>query len=177
MPKLLAKDSKRVAKAEATSGGFDPIDPGKYVATLTEVEARVSAAGNPMWVATFEDITSLDGEVQPGRQWANLNLPTTDTPPDGYVGKGKKSPEESWKSYQDMCRGRLKGFFEAFGFSVDSDTDEMIGERCVIQIGVRTISKGARQGELSNEIKGIFSLDSVEGASEVEGGGGGDDNF
>lgn len=177
MPKLSVKDRKKVTKAEAAGGGFEPIDPGKYIATLDEVEPRNSAAGNPMWVATFSDITSLDGEVQPGRQWYNLNLPTTDTPPEDYKGKGKKTPEESWASYQALCAGRIKGFFEAFGYTPDSDTDEMVGERCIIQLGVRTITKGARQGERTNSVNGVSSLDSVEGASEVDGGGGSDDNF
>jgi hypothetical protein len=162
MPKLAAKDRKKVEKSEAVSGGFELLKPGKYVAELTGVEAKASAAGNPMWVAEFSEIHNLDGERMPGRQWYNLNLPTTDTPPDGYVGKGKKSAEESWAQYQALCSGRIKAFFEAFGFTPDSDTDEMIGERCVIQIGVRTIQQGARAGEQANSLNGVAPLDSVD---------------
>ena len=171
MPKLAAKDRKKVKKAEAVSGGFEPLKPGKYVAQLSAVEAKNSAAGNPMWVAEFDEIHDLDGERQPGRQWYNLNLPTTDTPPDGYTGKGKKSPEESWAQYQELCAGRLKAFFEAFGYTEDSDTDEMIGERAVIQIGIRTIQNGPRTGETTNSVNGVLPLDSVD----YEGGDDDDD--
>lgn len=151
MPKLAAKVRKQAEAASAVTGGFEPITPGKYIATLKSVEAKTSNAGNPMWTAEFEDIHSMDGEKQPGRQWYNLNLPTTPEPPEGYT-KG----EEKWKQYQGLCAGRLKGFFEAFGYTVDSDTDEMIGERCVIQIGIRTIQNGARAGERTNTVEGIF---------------------
>lgn len=162
MPKLAAKDRKKVEKAQAVSGGFEPIKPGKYVATLSVVEAKNSAAGNPMWVAEFEEIHDLDGERQPGRQWYNLNLPTTTEPPADYKPKGKKSKEESWSSYQDLCSGRIKAFFEAFGFTVDSDTDELIGERAVIQIGIRTIQNGPKAGEVTNSVNGVASIDSVD---------------
>lgn len=167
MPKLAAKDRKKVAKAEAVGGGFEPLTPGKYIAELSEVEAKKSAAGNPMWVAEFVEIHSLDGEKQPGRQWYNLNLPTTDTPPDDYE-KGA----EKWEQYQGLCAGRIKAFFEAFGYSEDSDTDEMIGDRVVLQIGVRTIQNGERKGEKTNTVNGVAPLDSVN----FEDGDGGDDS-
>lgn len=172
MPKLAAKTRKRVEKAEAVSGGFELLRPGKYVAELSNVEAKSSNAGNPMWVAEFTEIHNLDGERQPGRQWYNLNLPTTDEAPDGYKPKGKnKDPQEAWEQYQRLCEGRLKAFFEAFGFTADSDTDEMIGERCVLQIGIRTIQNGPKTGEETNTVNGVFPLDSVdyEGGEDAEG--------
>lgn len=169
MPKLAAKDRKKVQKAEAVGGGFEPLKPGKYVAELSNVEAKNSAAGNPMWVAEFTEIHNLDGEKQPGRQWYNLNLPTTNEPPEGYT-KGA----EKWEQYQNLCAGRIKAFFEAFGFTVDSDTDELIGERVVLQIGVRTIQNGDRAGEQTNSVNGVQPLDSVNYAGED---GDDDDDF
>jgi len=171
MPKLAAKIKKKVAAATAVTGEFEPLKPGKYIATLNEVEAKNSSAGNPMWVAEFGDIQDLDGETQPGRQWYNLNLPTTDTPPEGYA-KG----EDKWVQYQRMCEGRLKAFFEAFGYTVDSDTDEMVGDQCVIILGVRTISNGPRAGERTNSVNGVAALDSVDHTAG-EGDDDGDDNF
>lgn len=176
MPKLAAKDRKKVDKAEAVSGGFDLLKPGKYIAELSDVEAKSSNSGSPMWVAEFSEIHDLDGDRYPGRQWYNLNLPTTDTPPEGYTPKNsKKSPEEAWANFQQLCAGRLKAFFEAFGFTADSDTDEMIGERCVLQIGIRTIQQGARAGEQTNTVNGVFPLDSVD--YEGSGDDDDDDNF
>lgn len=157
MPKLAAKDRKKVSKAEAVGGGFEPLKPGKYVASLSNVEAKTSGNGNPMWVAEFNEIHDLDGDKKPGRQWYQMMLPTTDTPPDDYE-KGA----EKWEQYQSLCAGRLKGFFEAFGFSEDSDTDEMIGERVVLQIGVRTIQTGARKGEQTNNVNNVLPLDDVD---------------
>lgn len=162
MPKLAKKVSTKVEKAEAVSGGFELLKPGKYVAELSNVEAKLSAAGNPVWSAEFSEIHALDGERQPGRQWYNLNLPQEKMPEDYKPKNSKKSPEEAWESYQNLCHGRLKAFFEAFGFSADSDTDEMIGERCVLQIGVRTIQNGPKKGEDTNTVNGVFPLDSVD---------------
>jgi hypothetical protein len=122
-----------------------------------------------MWVAEFQNIVTLDGEEKPGRQWYNLNLPTTDTPPDGYE-KGA----EKWEQYQGLCAGRIKAFFEAFGYTEDSDTDEMIGDRVVLQIGIRTIQNGDRKGESTNTVNGVAPLDSVD-FEDAEGEGGGDE--
>lgn len=176
MAKLAAKTRKRVAKADAVTGGdFEPLTPGKYIATLSEVEAKNSQAGAPMWVAEFEDITDLDGDRQPGRQWYNLMLPQDVMPEDYKPKRSKKSPQEAWDDYQRLCEGRLKAFFEAFGYTVDSDTDEMIGDRVVLQIGVRTIANGARAGEKTNSVNAILPLDSVD--FEDEAGEGSEDNF
>ena len=174
MPKLAAKDRKKVEKAEST-GEFTPMPPGKYVAALSEVEPKTSGNGNPYWAVTFDEIHNLDGEKQPGRQWFNLMLPTTDTPPEGYTPGGReKDPEKAWAQYQALCAGRIKSFFEAFGYTVDSDTDEMIGDRCVIQVGVRTIQNGPRTGESTNEVRNVFPLDSVD-FEDPDGGDSGDE--
>ncbi len=175
MPKLAAKDRKKVEKAEASTG-FQPIAPGKYIAELHEVEARTSNAGNPMWVAEFHEIHDLEGNSIPGRQWYQMMLPTTDTPPEGYTPKGKtKDPQEAWAMYQNLCSARIKGFFEAFGYTPDSDTDEMIGERCVLQIGIRTIQNGPKAGEQTNDVNNVFPLDSVD--FEDADGGDSEDEF
>lgn len=175
MPKLAKKIASKVDKAEATTGEFQPLSPGKYVATLTEVEAKNSAAGAPMWVAEFEDITDSDGEVQPGRQWYNIMLPIDKMPEDYKPKRSKKSPEEAWAQYQDLTHGRLKAFFEAFGFTPDSDTDEFIGEQAVLQIGIRTIQNGARAGEKTNSVNAVLPYDEAEW--EGAGSAGDDDEF
>jgi hypothetical protein len=174
MPKLTKKVAARVEKAQATTGDFEPITPGKYIATLSGVEAKTTNAGNPMWVAEFIDITSLRGEVQPGRQWYNLNLPIEGPMPADYVPKAsRKSPEEAWAAYQAMSDSRVKGFFEAFGFSVDSDTDELEGEKALITIGIRTIQQGDRKGEKVNSVN---SIKAVPGDLDLEALGGDEDD-
>lgn len=176
MPKLAAKVRKKVEKAKAVSSDFEPLSPGKYVGTLSAVEAKDSSAGNAMWAIEFEDIHDLDGERQPGRQWMNLMLPQDVMPEDYKPKSGKKSPKDAWEAYQAMTEGRIKQFFEAFGFTVDSDTDEMIGEKCVLQIGIRTIQNGPKAGQKSNQVNGVAPLDSIDfEAGEGEGEDG--DNF
>lgn len=175
MPKLAAKTRKKVEKAEATSSEFKPLSPGKYVAELSEVEAKNSNNGHPMWVAEFTEIHSLDGERQPGRQWYNLMLPQDKMPEDYQPRNSKKKPEEAWEQYQELCNGRLKAFFEAFGYSVDSDTDEMIGDRVVLQIGIRTIQNGVRAGEQTNQVNGVAALDSVDYEEDGDGADSDDD--
>lgn len=172
MPKLAAKDRKKVEKADAVTGDFQPLTPGKYVATLSNVEAKSSAAGNPVWNAEFTDITSLDGDKQPGRQWYNLNLPTTDDPPEGYT-KGA----EKWATYQRMCAGRLKAFFEAFGYTVDSDTDEMIGDQCILQLGIQTIQKGPRAGQKTNSVNAVLPLGDTDTSGFESGDSSSEDEF
>lgn len=168
MPKLAAKMKKKVEKATSVTGEFEPMPPGKYLGTLNEVVAKNSSNGNPMWVAEFGDITDLDGEGQPGRLWYNLNLPTTDEPPEGYA-KGK----DKWEQYQRMCEGRLKAFYEAFGYTLDSDTDEFVGDQCILQVGVRTITNGDRAGQRTNSVNGVAPADSVDHTSDDKD----DDNF
>lgn len=159
MAKLNAKDRKKVAKAEANSGEFQPYPPGKYIGALSEVEVKTSGNGNPMWNVTFTDITTLDGESMPGRQWYTLMLPQ-DKMPEGYTPRNsKKSPEDAWATYQDLTAGRIKAFFEAFGYSEDSDTDEMIGDKVILQIGIETIQQGAKKGQKTNRVNAVLPLD------------------
>ena len=173
MPKLSKKHQKSAAAAEIPGGGFPLLEPGKYIATLAKVEAKTSQAGNPVWNAEFEDITSLDGETFPGRQWYNLNLPL-DTMPESYrPDDAQDVREKKWGQYQNLSNGRLHGFFEAFGFTVDSDTDEMIGEKALLTIGVGNIQKGPRAGEETNQVNDIEPL--PDGAES--GGGDSDDDF
>lgn len=180
MPKLAAKDRKKVEKAEAATGEFALIPPGKYVAELMEVEARTSAAGNPLWVAVFTKITGQDGTEYPGRQWFNINLPISDQRPDGWKPgprNREQDPDKAWASYQAFVAANVRAFFDAFGYTPDSDTDEMVGERAVIRIGQRTIQSGNRAGEESNQVTAVLPLSSVDWADSAGDGGKDEDEF
>lgn len=167
MPKLNKKLAKSVEQVEATHG-FGLIDNGKYFARLLEVRVEETKAGNPMWVAEFGDLVSVStGKKVGGRQWWNLNLPLdSDDMPASY-DKG----QEKWDQAQELSAGRLKAFFEAFGYEVDSDTDEIIDARdvAVITVGTRTISQGARTGEKANEVRDIESAYDFGGAPKGDG--------
>jgi hypothetical protein len=153
MPKLNAKLASTVEKAEVSTGSFELIKPGRYPATLNGVEVKDGNHGMTQWSAEFGDIMDASGNRVPGRQWLNLNIPTDAPMPASYTNGADK-----WASYQSVSAARLKAFFEAFGYTVDSDTDEMIGERAVIDIEVRTIQNGPRRGEQVNGVKAVYPL-------------------
>jgi hypothetical protein len=182
MPKLAPKDQERVAEAEETTGGFDPLPSGKYVATLKSVEDKLSKKGNAMWGVAFEEIHDLDGNKQPGQQFTNLVLAGDDDDiPEDYVQteaslKRDESREEAWINRNAFLNGKIKRFFSAFGYTSDSDTDEMIGERCVLKIKKTTIGEGKRKGEPGNEIDDFLPLDSVD-FEDGDGAAGADDDF
>jgi len=151
MPKLNKALTKKVDSSEATHG-FSLITPGKYWGRLSEVRVDKNRNDTEVWVAEFQDLTGVEsGERIPGRQWLRMNLPQdeNDVPAD-YT----KGPEK-WKQAQGLSAGRIKAFFEAFGYEVDSDTDEMINEWAVITVGIRTIQAGARKGERTNDVTDI----------------------
>lgn len=157
MPKLDSKTANAVSETEAVHGGdFSPLEPGEYLARLVEVEVRdeKNKYGALQWSAEFDSLHSFDAEgvieKQPGRQWLNLTLPTTAKPHPAYEGGPDK-----WEKYQNMLRGRLAAFFEAFGYTADSDTEEMHGEWAVLVIGTETAQRGKNEGKLVNRVNDI----------------------
>lgn len=162
MPKLDATLLKVVETADTSAGEFTLIEPGRYFATLQKVEVLDANYGGSRWSAEFGEITSVEGKRLPGRQWYNLNLPVAGEMPATY-GNG----EDKWQKFQAVSASKMKQFFEAFGYTSDSDTDEMIGEKAVIEIEIRTIQNGPRRGESVNGIKNVFPLAKLGGGAPV----------
>jgi hypothetical protein len=155
MPKLPASISKGVA--DATTMEYTLIEPGRYFAVLSNVEVKEGKYG-PQWSAEFDTITDAKGAKSSGRQWYNLNLPN-----DGHMPPAYLNGEDKWLKFQDVNRSKMKQFFEAFGYTSDSDTDEMIGETVSMDIEIRTIQSGARTGERVNSVKGVYSHTELAG--------------
>jgi len=155
MPKLSDQAAKAVSNTEPTGGGdFEPLKPGKYYACLSGVEERTSRAGRPYWSAEFTRLRRVDDDSPaPGRQWLQLNIPTSESAPRGYDGG-----QEKWAKFQAACKGRLAQFFEAMGFTPDSDTDEMIGEWAILQVSVDTINQGPRTGQATNRVEALSAV-------------------
>lgn len=152
MPKLDNATATQVQNVEPFDGEYEPLAPGKYLAKLAKVEIRENKNKYDlvMWNAEFEDLHTLDGRKASGRQWLTLTLPGGDKPHAAY-GNGA----EKWLSYQNVLRSRLAAFFEAFGYSPDSDTDEMVGEWALITVGIETIQAGVKQGQKTNRVNSI----------------------
>lgn len=170
MPKLSSSAQKKAQEAEVPQEReYTLLEPGWYIGVLEDVEERESKSGNDYWSATFSDIEDLDGETHPGKLWYSpIMMPVAKRPKD-YRPKSRQKKDEteqewierSWKTYQDLVAGRLKGFFEAFGFTLDSDTEEMYGEKCAIQVIQEPIGQGPRQGEMRNSIANVKHLDAI----------------
>jgi len=129
MPKLPSKVAKEVEKAEAAGSGSYLLPEGRYAAQLVKVEEK---DGNeyPYWVWEFTNLHNDEGTKCPGKMWNNTSL----------------SPRS---------RGFLKQTFEAFGYTTDSDTEEMIGEWVVLHLVQEPIAKGPKAGQLRNSVSAL----------------------
>ena len=145
----MAKLPKAVAKKaeEAESSSFEALPAGPYFGKLTSVATDKEGQAGPYWVWEFE-VTSPD-EHKGRKLWANTSL----------------SDNAVWK---------LKEMFDAFGYTTDSDTDELIGETVKLIVSQRVIGSGARKGELGNNVDRVLSAD---GEDSVDGDGDGDGGF
>lgn len=180
MPKLSAAQVKKVEKAEPVTGsGFAPHSPGDYTFALKSVEAKQSAAGNPMWAIEFDKGQTLEGDELPGRQFYNLNFPTGPKPSATFKPELSENERlDRWTKYQTRLTGQIHAFFLAFGYTADSDTDEMLGERCIVTLGVETAQKGKRAGTPQNTVDGLKPIDGdVAGAAGAEEDDEDDDEF
>ena len=135
MPKLDKGVAKKVEESEAASGSF-LVAEGRYAAQLLKVEEK-EGKEYPYWVWQFGNLHNTAGELIPGRQWNNTSL----------------SP----KSF-----GFLKATFEAFGYTTDSDTEEMVGEWVVLYLIQEPIQQGPRAGSLRNAVQSVFEFDAEE---------------
>lgn len=169
MPKLEKKLAKQVEKTAPTHG-FALLTPGKYFGTLAAVTVETDRNDTTVWACEFKDLFQVESrEPASGRQWLRISHPNDDVP----EGKDPKK----WATAQELNAGRLAAFFEAFGYTPDSDTDEMIGEKAILTIGIRTIQQGARTGEKVNDVKDIEAIPEDEEAPEAEDSGSDDDTY
>jgi len=131
MPKLDQAQATQTESVEST--GFEALPEGMYLGTLVDVEVRDGQKG-PYWSWKFGDLISVeDDKPYPGHQWVNTSL----------------TPEAAWK---------LKETFEAFKVAPDTDTDELLGQQCWLVISQRTIERGARMGEVGNNVDRLLAV-------------------
>ena len=134
MPKLPKKTQDSVEKAEEWGESSYLLDEGRYAAQLQGVESREGAKGE-YWSWVYTNLHDQEGTPHPGRQWDNTSL---------------SQP------------GRLKQVFNAFGYSTDSDTDEMIGEWVTLVVRQEVAQAGKRAGQLVNRVSSIAEFDPAE---------------
>lgn len=131
MPKLPSAAAAEAKKA-AEAGGFTAVEEGPYKLRLTDVKAtNAKSSGNPMWTWELESVE----EGTRGRKfWVNTVL----------------TEKAMWK---------VGEMFAAFNAPTDTDTDELIGEHCLGNVVQRTITQGARAGQLGNDVARCEALD------------------
>lgn len=158
MPKLSAAAAKAVEAAEAVHGGgeYELLRDGKYLGRLTDVSVRdeLDKYGHTQWSAEFQNLVYLEDQAAAsGRQWLNLTVPQG-----SKVAANYENGPEKWQKYQAMIQGRLNAFFEAFGYTPDSDTDEMLNEYAIITVGTRTVQSGPNEGKKANRTTDVEAV-------------------
>ena len=136
MPKLNAKQAKQVASTEAWEAGTGRVllDEGRYAAQLFKVTER-DGREHPLWSWRFVNVHNQDGDLM-GR--TNLFHSTSLSP----------------KAY-----GGLKQTFDAFGYTTDSDTDEIVGEWAVLYVRQEVQEQGKNAGQRVNVVSGLAPFD------------------
>ena len=135
MPKLPQNVANQVDNAEAV-GGFAPLPEGRYAAQLRSVTAK-DGKEYPYWTWEFHRLHNSKGEPVPGRMWNNTSL----------------SPNSA---------GFLKATFDAFGYTTDSDTDEMVGEWVVLYIIQDVIASGPKAGQTTNSVRQVLAFNPAD---------------
>jgi hypothetical protein len=158
MPKLNAAVAKAVEATEAVhgTGEFEPHPAGKYLGRLSDVTVRPepNKFGAAQWSAEFQNLVSLETQQGvAGRQWLSLTVPTGTKVPSNY-----ENGPDKWQKYQNMVKGRFNAFFQAFGYTADSDTDEMLNEYAIITLVVKTAQAGKNEGKQVNEVADIEAV-------------------
>lgn len=145
MPKLPSQAATKAREA-AESSGFTPLEAGTYEARLTNVKAtQAKSSGNPMWVWELEVV----GPSNKGRKlWVNTVL-------------------------TDAAMWKVAEMFAAFGYDTDTDTDEIIGDHCYVDVVQRTIEQGAKAGQVGNDVQRAYPLEGTAPVAAAANGGGG----
>jgi hypothetical protein len=141
----MAKLTKAMQKeVESADSGFTPLPDGVYHAVLKDVDPTRSGAKGPYWSWEYEIIEDLELEVE-------------------TEGGGKKTVRtkgrKQWNNTSLSQQWSLKQTFDAFGVSVDTDTDELIGKPVRLVLSQRTIQDGPRKGEVTNQIDRVRPAD------------------
>jgi len=131
------------ATDDAESKSFEALPEGLYLGTLMDVEVKQGGKGD-YWSWRFSDLIAVEDDQQyPGSQWVNTSL----------------TPEAAWK---------LKETFEAFNATSDTDTDELLGKQCWLVVSQRVIERGARMGEMGNNVDRLMPIGEGEATPDAE---------
>lgn len=116
-------------KAEAAGeswGQFKLLAPGLYAARLEEVDTQRDPGPAGDYWAWI-----FNYENQPGKAFLNT-------------------------SFSEKAIGSVGAVFRAFDAPIDEDTDNLVGELCILSVSVGKVKKGPRKGQLRNEVSAVL---------------------
>lgn len=133
MPKL-PKNVQDAAEAAEVGGSSAPLDEGVYILRLHSIDTSGSGPAGPYWTWEYRVVEGPDGPMN-GRKrlWDRISL-------------------------SEKAAFRVKQVFTAFGFTLDSDTDELIGEHVKAYVIQEPIQSGNRAGQMGNSISEYLEL-------------------
>lgn len=132
MPKLPIKTQKAAETADST--GFGPVPAGKYTLRVKGITQQAGST-DPYWACEFE--ITYPEQYRNKRVWDNISL-------------GEKS---AWK---------VRQFFDGLGFTLDSDSDELVGEEVAALLGIGKIAQGKNAGKERNEVEEYLPVDGAD---------------
>jgi hypothetical protein len=133
---------ENVTKAiETDEGGsdqeFEPLAEGYYLAEIESIKLsdNVGKSGFHMWVIVWR--IKAPKAAAKRTQWDRRSL----------------SPKAAFK---------MRELFDALGYDYDSDSDELIGERAILEITQEEITSGNRKGEIGNSVERVLDAEDPE---------------
>ncbi len=142
MPKLDKKVATEVENTAPASAGGLLLEEGLYAAQLIKVTEHEGEEFD-YWEWEFGNLHDENGTRRGGRQWNNTSL----------------SPKS---------RMFLAQTFEAFGYTPDSDTDEMLAEWVVLSVVQEIRTKGKTAGKTVNSVNGLLAFNPEKWAFDPE---------
>lgn len=145
MPALPKDVAKQVAELE---DGFAIMEDDTYelelVSVISEKQGKpLAGAAGPYW--TWEFIIPKDAERYVGRKfWVNTSL-------------------------SERAFFKMKEHFEAFGAPTDTNTDELIGRRCLGVVGSYVQQEGKGAGDTKNQIEKLLPAEGTQTAPKSKG--------
>lgn len=131
----LPKNVQTAAEKAETGGGSAPLEEGIYILRIHSVDVTGSGPAGPYWTWEFRVVEGPDGPLNGNRRlWDRISL-------------------------SEKAAFRVKNFYEAVGFTFDSDTDEMMGEHVKAYVVQEVIQSGTRAGQMGNNIDEYIELD------------------
>lgn len=139
MAKLTADQTEEVNEAEESKGEFLPRPAGEYVYKLVEVKDDGEGPKGPYWTWVLEMDTDYHPKFKSGYSTYVFHITSLGQP------------------------GMVKAMFNGFGYSPDSDTDEIVEDPDARIVGRTVVNSFKKKGEteptINNKLKSVKAFD------------------